>query len=58
MFARALTESHGARYNILWNPLLWLGDGGYPTPKYMNQAECESIVASLLEDPSQSRARL
>jgi len=45
---RALREAHGELYSVLANPVSWLTDLGYPTPKYMTQEECEKIVEKVL----------
>jgi alcohol dehydrogenase class IV len=50
---RALKEAHGEVHSIL--SLSWVLDLGYPTPKYMTQAECETIISKVLpakEQPS------
>mmetsp|Transcript_17472 Transcript_17472/g.21149 ORF Transcript_17472/g.21149 Transcript_17472/m.21149 type:complete len:421 (+) Transcript_17472:113-1375(+) len=46
---RALNEAHGDLSSKFFAPKSWLMDPGYPVPKYMNLAECEKIVSSLLE---------
>lgn len=45
---RALLEAHGSACSPFTQPLSWALDLGYPVPKYMAFADCESIVAACL----------
>lgn len=45
---RALKEAHGELHSKFSRPLDYWLDLGYPTPKYMTQTECESIVRKVL----------
>lgn len=45
---RALREAHGELHSAFTSPLAWVTDLGYPTPLYMSQCECETIVRKVL----------
>jgi len=46
----ALKEAHGELHHPLAAPLSWSFDLGYPTPKYMTQAQCETIICKILPE--------
>merc|ERR1712137_77425 len=46
----ALKEAHGELHRPWAAPLFWSFDLGYPTPKYMTQAECETIICKILPE--------